>query len=322
MAGGGGFIGGALVQRLVAEGHDVTAVDIKPYSKWWRISDEAHNWQRCDCRKADYAEEAVMGAEWVFDLAETMGGISFIEGERVACSESIEIGINLIRESARAGVRRFFFSSSACIYPTDIQGSTEVTALKESDAWPARPEDGYGFGKLYMEELCRHYREERGLETRVARYYNIFGPHGSWNDGKEKSPAALCRKVAEAKLTGNHKIEIWGDGEQRRSYCFIEDCLEGTLRLMASDHPEPLNIGSDRLVSVNELVSIIEGIAGVSLERRYDVTAAQGVRGRNSDNTLCKEVLGWEPRISLEDGLGSLYFWIESMVRKSPMVVA
>jgi nucleoside-diphosphate-sugar epimerase len=192
-------------------------------------------------------------------------------------------------------------------------------ALKESDAWPARPEDGYGFSKLFMEELCRHYSADRGIETRVARYHNIFGPHGSWNDGKEKSPAALCRKVAEAKLSGNHVIEIWGDGEQRRSYCFIEDCIEGSLRLMSSDYPQPLNIGSDRLVSVNELVSLIEGIAGVELERSYDLTAAQGVRGRNSDNTLCRSILGWEPQTSLEDGLSALYSWIESQVLQSTL---
>jgi GDP-D-mannose 3', 5'-epimerase len=317
VAGAGGMIGGALVERLVSDGHDVRAVDIKPETRWWRRFESADNWDLCDLRGPDEAAGAVSDAEWVFDLAETMGGISFIESERVECAESIEIGIHLLRESARAGVQRFFFSSSACIYPTHIQGTTDVVGLRESDAWPARPEDGYGFAKLYMEELCRHYGQERGLETRVARYHNIFGPYGSWNDGREKSPAALCRKVAEAKVSGSGEIEIWGDGEQRRSYCFVDDCVTGTLRLMTSSHFEPLNIGSDRLISVNELVSTIEGIAGVSLERRYVSTAAQGVRGRNSDNTLCKHVLDWEPRTSLEDGLSALYVWVEAQVLRA-----
>ena len=311
------MIGSALVERLVGQGHDVRAVDLKPEAAWWRRFERVENWDLCDLRGEDEAQAAVTDAEWVFDLAENMGGISFIESERVECAESIEIGINMLRESARAGVQRFFFSSSACIYPTHIQGSTEVVSLRESDAWPARPEDGYGFSKLYMEELCRNYREDRGLETRVARYHNIYSPYGSWNDGKEKSPAALCRKVAEAKCSGSGTIEIWGDGEQRRSYCYIDDCLDGTLRLMASDHHDPLNIGSDRLVSVNELVSIIEEVAGVSLERTYNLTAAQGVRGRNSDNTLCRQVLGWEPTVPLEDGLRDLYFWVEAQVLRA-----
>jgi len=311
------MIGSALVERLLSQGHDVRAMDIKPMSQWWRQFDRAENWDLSDCRSLGEVQEAVRGADWVFDLAEHMGGISFIESNRVDCAESIEIGINMLRESARAGIQRFFFSSSACIYPTHVQGSTHAIGLKESDAWPARPEDGYGFSKLYMEELCRNYREDRGLETRVARYHNIYSPYGSWNDGKEKSPAALCRKVAEAKCSGSGTIEIWGDGEQRRSYCYIEDCLDGTLRLMASDFHDPLNIGSDRLVSVNELVSIIEGIAGVSLKRSYDTTAAQGVRGRNSDNTLCRQVLDWEPQTPLEDGLRNLYYWIEAQVLRA-----
>jgi nucleoside-diphosphate-sugar epimerase len=304
------MIGGALTERLVSDGHEVRAVDIKHLSEWWRVMPGAENWDRWDCRKPKYAAESLEGVDWVYDLAETMGGISFIESERVECSESIEIGINLLRESARAGVQRFFFSSSACIYPTHIQDSTEAMGLRECDAWPARPEDGYGFSKLYIEELCRHYSNDRGVETRVARYHNIYGPHGSWNDGKEKSPAALCRKVAMS--AGS--IEIWGDGEQRRSYCFLDDCVEGTVRLMESDFTEPLNIGSDRLVSVNELVTIIEGIAGKSLKRHYQPTAAQGVRGRNADLTLCRKVLGWEPQTSLEDGLAALYGWIQSEV--------
>jgi nucleoside-diphosphate-sugar epimerase len=256
----------------------------------------------------------------VYDLAERMGGIGYIESHRVDCAESIEIGINLLRASAKHGVERFFFSSSACAYPTDMQSihnthqMTAVPQLREEDAWPAQPEDGYGFAKLYMEELCRHYTEERGLITRVARYHNVYGPPGSWNDGKEKSPAALCRKVAEAVINGTDSIELWGDGRQVRSYMHVSDCVEGTIKLMNSDVPHPINLGSDRAISIEELLTIIEGVAGVKLKRFHDMNGFQGVGGRNADITLARSILRWEPRISLEKGLPGLYRWIFSNV--------
>lgn len=260
------------------------------------------------------AVDAVDGAEWVFDLSEVMGGIGFIESNRIACAESVEIGVNLLRAASRCGVERFFFSSSACVYPTHLQAMADGYRLREVEAWPARPEAGYGFQKLYMEELCRSYREERGLETRVARYHNVYGPFSSWNDGKEKSPAAICRKVAEAKLKGTGTVEVWGDGSQRRSYLFVDDCVDATVALMASDHSEPVNVGSERDVSVDELVSLVEAIAGVTLARTYDTRAPQGVRGRSADLTVVRAVLGWEPSRSLEKGLAALYGWVESQV--------
>ena len=315
--GAGGMIGGALVARLLADGHEVRATDIKGLNDWWQVHEAAHNWGHIDASRRHEAAFAVYGCDWVFDLAENMGGIAWISSERVACSESIEIGINLLRESARAGVRRFFFASSACVYNTAIQGHTDVRGLKETDAWPAQPEEGYGLCKLYMEELCRHYQEDGLLDTRIARFHNVYGPPCSWNDGKEKSPAALARKVAEAKHTGSGKIEIWGDGRQSRSYCYLDDCVDGTLRLMAADFHDPLNIGSDDLITVNQLVSIFEEIAGVELERIYNLDAPQGVRGRNADLTLCRQVLGWEPPTFLVHGLQRLYEWIETQVSRA-----
>lgn len=315
--GAGGAIGGALVARLVADGHIVVASDIKPLDAWWRVSTSKRVTNLPDHDLTQYmkAMRAVDECEWVFDLSDVMGGIGHIESHRVDCAESIEIGISLLRAASRSDVQRFFYSSSACAYRTDIQQDTDAVGLVESDAWPARPEQGYGLQKLYMEELCRHYSEEVGLETRVARYHNVYTEHSSWNDGREKSPSAICRKVAEAKLTDSGKIEIWGDGQATRSYLHVSDCIEGTLRLMGSDYPHPVNIGSDRLVSINELVSMVEQIAGVELERTYDLSAPQGVRGRNADLTLCREVLGWEPSVALEDGLAELYRWIERQVK-------
>jgi len=261
------------------------------------------------------------GADWVYDLAEHMGGISFIESNKVECAESIEIGITLLRTAVEMDVRRFFFASSACVYPTHIQkreGNMHslqiVHDLKEEDAWPAQPEEGYGFSKLYMEELCRHYSDTYGIGTRVARYHNIFGSPGSWNDGKEKSPAALTRKVAEAAHSGNDSIEIWGDGRQIRSYLHVSDCVRGTIALMESDYSGPVNIGSNRAVTVSQLVSMIEAEAGTALGHTYNMAEAQGVGVRNADITLAMEVLGWKPEVPLEEGLAELYRWISGQV--------
>lgn len=320
VAGGGGAIGGYLVKTLLDQGHDVRSVDIKPISQWWQVQHKAHNYSMVDLSKEVSARAAVEGAEWVFDLAENMGGIGYIESNRIGCAESIEIGINLLRASAQLGIKRFFFSSSACVYPTHLQtadlstGVSAVRDLAESDAWPARPEEGYGFSKLYMEELCRHYQEELGMETRVARYHNVYGPHSSWNDGKEKSPAAICRKVAEAVHTGTNQIEVWGTGRQVRSYLHVKDCVAGTITLMESDHREPINIGTEDAVTIDQLISITETVAGVRLERRYDLDAAIGVASRNADISAAKKMLGWSPQISLEDGIDHLYSWISRQV--------
>lgn len=317
VAGAGGMIGGHLVKRLLQDGHSVRAVDIKSPRDWWQIHRglKAQNWGSRDLSKLNNALDAVNGSDYVFDLAENMGGIGYITENRVDCAESIEIGINLLRASERCGVKRFFFSSSACVYNTALQQSG-MYSLKEDDAWPAQPEDGYGFAKLYMEELCRHYSEERGVETRVARYHNVYGPPCSWNDGKEKSPAALCRKVAEAEDTS--EIEIWGDGSQIRSYLHVDDCVEGTLALMDSDMNTPINIGSDRAVTIFELATMIEYIAGKDLDHRYNMQGAQGVVGRNADITMAKATLDWEPKVSLEDGLTQLYAWIKEQVLSGP----
>jgi len=246
----------------------------------------------------------------VYNLAADMGGMGFIENNRALCMLSVLISTHMLEAARRAGVRRFFYSSSACVYAASKQESPDVAPLAEGDAYPAMPEDGYGWEKLFSERMARHFYEDFGLETRVARYHNVYGPQGTYDGGREKAPAAVCRKVARAVLDGTNRIEIWGDGRQTRSFTYIDDCIEGTLRLTDSDVHEPLNIGSDQLVTINELVDIVEGIAGVTLERSHDLTAPQGVRGRNSDNALIGRRLGWTPSIRLEDGLRDTYKWI------------
>jgi nucleoside-diphosphate-sugar epimerase len=243
-------------------------------------------------------------------LAADMGGMGFIEANKARCMLSVLINTHLLLAAREFGVERYFFASSACVYAADKQTSTDVRALREEDAYPAMPEDGYGWEKLFSERMCRHFTEDFGLATRVARYHNVYGPEGTYDGGREKAPAAICRKVAEAKLSGDQQIEIWGDGEQTRSFMFVDDCVQGTRLLMESNVTEPLNIGSARLVTVNDLVSIVEEIAGIRLNRRYKLDAPQGVRGRNSDNTLIRQRLGWEPEITLEEGLTKTYAWI------------
>lgn len=313
VTGAGGAIGGHLVRRLIHEGFDVRAVDVKRPSDWWQTHVAAENW-RLDLADEDAAVDAVRGVDWVFHLAETMGGIAFISSHHADCILSAKIGLNVLEAARDAGVERMFFSSSACAYNTLLQDDADVRPLRESDAWPAHPEDGYGLTKLFMERACEYFTADYGIETRVARYHNIYGPHGAWDGGREKAPAAICRKVAHAVRTGSGKIEIYGDGRQTRSFCYVDDCVEGTMRIMTSDHREPLNLGSDRLVTIDELVTIVEGIAGVQLERCYDLDAPQGVRGRNSDNTLIRHVLDWEPSIPLEDGLVRTYAWIDQQL--------
>ena len=278
VAGGGGFIGGWLVRSLVNDGFQVRAVDSKPPAEWFQITADAENLV-LDLRELDACRKAVSGVDWVFDLACDMGGMEFIETNKVYCMISVLIGTHLLLAASEVGVDRFFFASSACVYRTDRQTSAEVEPLKESDVYPAMPEDGYGWEKLFTERMCRHFGEERGLDTRIARYHNVYGPNGAWDGGREKAPAAICRKVASAVLHGSGSIEIWGDGEQTRTFTYIDDCVEGTRRLMESAVDEPVNVGSSELVTINQLVDPVETLAGVKLERRYRLDAPLGVRG-------------------------------------------
>lgn len=317
VAGAGGAIGGYLVAELLKQGHEVRAFDIKNKRDWWQLHRNAQNFGEIDLRREPGDEWAVNGADRVYDLAENMGGIGFITTHRVDCAESVELGISLLRACHAQGVGRFFFASSACVYNTDLQNGMWREVLREEDAWPAKPEDGYGFAKLYMEELCRHYHEERGLDVRVARYHNVYGRHSSWRDGREKAPAALCRKVATAVLADSEEIDVWGDGEQLRSYMHAQDCVEGTIALMESEHDAPINLGSDRSISVNDMIDLIAiKIGGMRrLRKNYQYTEATGVAARNADITLARKMLNWEPKVSLEDGLADLYDWIYSELR-------
>jgi len=310
VTGAGGFIGGHLVARLREQGVGrVRAVDRVPLDEWRQLFDDVDS-RSADLRDPAECGRACAGVDTVYNLAADMGGMGFIENNKALCMLSVLISTHMLEAARWAGVQRFFYSSSACVYAAGKQESAEVEPLREADAYPAMPEDGYGWEKLFSERMARHYYEDFGLETRVARYHNVYGPDGTYDGGREKAPAAICRKVVAAVLAGSDEIEIWGDGLQMRSFTYIDDCVEGTLRLMASDVREPLNIGSEESVTINELVDIVEGIAGVTLKRNYDLTAPQGVRGRNSDNTLIRRHLGWAPSISLEDGLRNTYKWI------------
>ncbi len=267
--------------------------------------------------------KAMRDARYVFDFAADMGGMGFIETHKADCMLSVLIATHLLMAARETGgVERFYFSSSACVYNADFQRSPDVTALKEEDAYPALAEDGYGWEKLFTERMCRHFDDEFGITTRIARYHNVYGPLGTWNGVRAKAPAAICRKVAEAKLTGDRDIEIWGDGLQTRSFMFIDDCIEGTLRITKGDYGDPLNLGSEQLVSINELVDIVEGIAGITLRRHYNLEAPQGVRGRNSDNARLRAEMGWEPTISLEEGLEMTYRWIFDEIRTGAVDVS
>jgi GDP-D-mannose 3',5'-epimerase len=310
VCGGGGFIGGHLVAELVRQGHQrIRAVDIKPLDDWYQLLPEAENWQ-LDLQRKEDCYRALRDATMVYNLAADMGGMGFIESNRALCMLSVLINTHLLMAARELDVRRFFYASSACVYAADKQVSEDIVPLKESDAYPAMPEDGYGWEKLFSERMCRHFREDFGVRTRVARYHNVYGPHGTWTGGREKAPAAICRKVIEAKLSGRHEIEIWGAGNQTRSFMYIDDCLKGTQMIMASDIEEPLNLGSDECVTINQLVDIVEEIAGIILTRKYNLDAPKGVNGRNSDNTLISERLGWAPQIPLRDGMEQTYRWI------------
>jgi GDP-D-mannose 3', 5'-epimerase len=314
VTGAGGFIGGQLVRNLIERGISVRAVDIKPIEQWYYSSASAEN-LIFDLKEKDACLQATKGIEQVYNLAADMGGMGFIEHNRALCMLSVLINTHLLLASRDNGVTRYFFSSSACVYPDYRQTTTDVKPLEESDAYPAMAEDGYGWEKLFSERMCRHFREDFGLVTRIGRYHNVYGPYGTWDGGREKAPAAISRKVAMAVIDGNREIEIWGDGQQTRSFMYIDDCLKGTELLMQSDFVEPLNIGSEELVSINELADIVERIAGVRLRRSYNLDAPRGVRGRNSDNALIRQVLKWAPSTKLHDGMEKTYRWIYDQVK-------
>ena len=315
VTGAGGFIGHHLVKRLKQEGYWVRGVDIKPPEYEDTAADE---FQILDLRRWESCLEASENVDEVYNLAADMGGIGYITAflAGISCN-NILINAHMLEASRSNGVKRFLFSSSACVYAQYKQKSADVSPLKEEDAYPADPEPGYGWEKLYAEELCRYYYRDYKFETRIVRFHNVYGPLGTYDGGKEKAPAAISRKVALA--SGGGHIEIWGDGQQTRSFMYIDDCVEGLIRIMQSDHREPLNLGTDRLVTVDELVDLICGIAGKQLNKRHDLSKPQGVRGRNSDNTRLREVLGWEPAISLEEGLRATYNWIASEIEKKSL---
>lgn len=310
VTGAGGFIGHHLVSHLKDLGYEVRGADLKqPEFEPSR----ADQFLITDLRESEACERAVEGMGEVYHLAADMGGIGYISGSHASIARSNTLmDLHMLEAAAEAGVGRFLFASSACVYPKHLQEDPDVDPLSEDDAWPADPEPGYGLEKLYVEKLCEYYREERGLETRVVRFHNVYGPLGAYEGGKEKAPAALCRKVAEADDGGT--ITVWGDGRQTRSFMYVDDCVEGIHRLVRSDFPGPLNLGTDRLVTINDLVDIIAGASSKEIHREHDLSKPQGVRGRNSDNSLLREVLSWEPRVSLEEGIARTYGWIEEQV--------
>lgn len=316
VAGAGGALGGHLVRRLLGDGYEVRAVDIKPADDWWQYDDRATNWDYADLRDREVCAAAVHEMQWVFNLACDMGGIGHIESHRADCMRSVLINTHLAWEAARADVDRYWYASSACVYPAEIQDNPlkGFDLLRENQAYPARPEAGYGEEKLFSEQMCRYIGEDLGLDVRIARLHNVYGPYSTWAGGREKAPAALCRKIAEAKITGSKALEIWGDGTRTRSFLYVDDFVEGALQIMNSDYPEPMNLGSEEVVSINVLADIIEEIAGTSLTRLYNTSAPRGVFGRGSDNRLLRQVTGWEPSISLRDGLAKLYPWVASKV--------
>ena len=314
VCGAGGFIGGHLIADLRRQGYaNLRAVDIKPQSEWYQRFDDVDNLV-LDLRDKANCYGALQGAVQVYNFAADMGGMGFIEKNRALCMLSVLINTHLLMAAHDIGVARFFYSSSACVYNADKQKSPEIIPLKEEDAYPAMPEDGYGWEKLFSERLCRHFYEDFGLQTRMARFHNVYGPHGTYDGGREKAPAAICRKIIRAKLSSKHEIEVWGDGTRTRSFMYIDDCLKGVKMIMNSDILEPINLGSSELVTINQLADMVEDIAGIKVVRNYNLSAPQGVHGRNSDNTKIKQYLDWEPNISLRVGLEKTYAWIYEQI--------
>jgi GDP-D-mannose 3',5'-epimerase len=313
VAGAGGFIGGHLARKLKDMGNDVRAVDKKPLNQWYQVHNDIDN-LILDLNIKDNCYTALNGYTEVFNLAADMGGMGFIETHKAECMLSVLINTHLLMAAKDLGIDRFFYASSACVYNGEKQQETDNPGLKEADAYPAQAEDGYGWEKLFSERMCRHFREDYGINTRVARFHNVYGPNGTWDGGREKAPAAMCRKVLEAELYGKTEINIWGDGEQTRSFMYITDCVEGILKIMYSDIIEPMNLGSSEMVSINELVDIVEKIGNIQLKRTYDLDAPKGVRGRNSDNTMILNLLKWEPSLPLAKGMKETYDWIKTQM--------
>jgi len=315
VAGGGGFIGGHLIANLRDAGLQVRSVDIKPQGEWYQVFDDVENIV-ADLKDFHACQTACEGVGDIYNLAADMGGMGFIESNKALCMLSVLINTHLLQAAVEKSADRFFYASSACVYNADKQVNEDVVPLKEEDAYPAMPEDGYGWEKLFSERMCRHFREDYGLYTRVARFHNVYGPHGTWEGGREKAPAAMCRKVIDAKANGSTEMEIWGDGHQTRSFIYIDDCVKGILAIMDSDILEPINLGSDELITINGLAEMVEEIAGVKLKHNHNLSAPKGVNGRNSDNAKIKQSLGWAPSIKLRDGMDKTYAWIDAEYQK------
>jgi len=311
----GGFIGGHLVKSLLDDGHEVTCVDIKPLENWFQVFDSCLNFS-LDLKEYKNCLKVSENVDFIYNMACNMGGMGFIENNKAECMLSVLINTNLLRACLVNKIKKYFFSSSACVYNSEKQTSSFIYGLKETDAYPAMPEDGYGWEKLFSERMCRHFFEDYGLETRIARYHNVYGPMGTFDGGREKAPAALCRKLIIAKNSGESKIDVWGDGEQTRTFMFIDDCIKGTKKIFESNYREPLNLGSDEQVSINQMIKIIEQIGGYKVEKNYQLDKPKGVRGRSSNNDLLREILKWEFEVNLKVGLEKTYKWIESEISK------
>ena len=312
IVGAGGFIGGHLIKRLLDQGNIIRGVDLKPFDLWFQKFENVDN-HSLDMQEYQNCLKMSEGVDYVINLACNMGGIGFIENNKADCMLSVLINTNLLKACQKNKIKRYFFSSSACAYNKDLQNDPNIDGLKEEDAYPAMPEDGYGWEKLFSGRMCRHFTEDYGLETRVARFHNIYGPMGTFDGGREKAPAAICRKVIEAKIKNNNIIDVWGDGTQTRSFLFIDDCVDAVLKLFFSDYTNPINIGSDEKVTINELISIAENLSGRKFEKNYQLDKPQGVRGRSSNNDLIKKTLNWNYKYSLEEGIEKTYNWIENI---------
>ena len=317
VVGAGGFIGGHLIKKLLENGNSITAVDIKPKEYWFQDFDIVKNYYSTDMKLYDNCIKLTKNIDYIFNMACNMGGMGFIENNKAECMQSVLINTNLLIASKENKIQKYFFSSSACAYNISKQQNNFVDGLKEEDAYPADPEDGYGWEKLFSERMCRHFMEDYGIQVRIARYHNIYGPFGTFDGGREKAPAALCRKVINSKLNNDKIIDVWGDGKQTRSFLYIDDCVDGTIKLFESNYAEPVNIGSDEQVSINQMIEILEEISeNKDLKKEYLLDKPKGVRGRSSNNDLVKKVLGWEYQIKLRDGLKKTYEWIYSEIKK------
>ena len=315
VTGAGGFIGGHISKKLISRGYNVRCVDIKPFNEWYQVFDNCENFQ-LDMTLKENCFEMSKDMDEVINMACNMGGMGFIENNKALCMLSVLVNTHMLMACKEMGIKKYFFSSSACAYNTDLQKNPEIKGLKESDAYPAMPEDGYGWEKLFSERMCRHFLEDYGLDVKVARYHNIYGPNGTYDGGREKAPAALCRKTIECKIENKNTIDVWGDGNQTRSFLYIDDCVEATLKLFNSEFHGPINIGSEEQVSINEMLDKIEKISDIKLKRNYQLDKPKGVNGRNSDNTLIRKTLDWDSKISLYDGLKKTYSWIENEIKK------